>query len=542
VPYTVRDDVVLNSLTVKSASDSGPYTSRFPAGATNILTTGEAGALYDEGGAEINLAGPKYRAIGTWDPVAGTGDCTAAFQQALNDAGALNGGKVKLAAGIYRVLSTLTPLAQTHIEGAGQQLTTIRKEFDTTDLFSISVNYLKFSHFTVNSTRTPAQHTGGSVFHFIPNSNTNFKFVDIDINNVFRGFDIDNDNTGFVWLDHVYFFNIKDRGIRMTRSNANGNHWWTDVGMSNQFYTAPANSVGIEILSGSQIQMKNINITFFGLAGIWINSAANQIVGQIWMDGVTVSQTLTGPGIRINDGSGLANAQGGYLFFLTNVWSAYNGGANGHGIWLQKTEGVYLTSCRSQSNGLHGLLIDTGATKVKVVGGHYASNSNTTYGGIINTTDGIHVTAAVSNFSIQGISSGSLGGSLMQRWGVFIEAGASNTYVVEDNDLTGNQTGTLSDGGTGTQKRLKDNLGYNPRGAAIGVIAVPATGVGYTNNTGVALTFYIWGLGSLTAVTLFTPGSGGTGLGVPTQFHLEPEASFTYTYAGAAPTHVAYGD
>jgi len=40
---------------------------------------------YDQGGAFINLAGPKYRAIGTWDPAAGTGDCLAALNQAILD-------------------------------------------------------------------------------------------------------------------------------------------------------------------------------------------------------------------------------------------------------------------------------------------------------------------------------------------------------------------------------------------------------------------------------------------------------------------------
>jgi hypothetical protein len=119
--------LVGGSLTI--VGPSGPYTSLFPAGATNILTSGEAAPVYDMGGAIINIAGPKYRAIGTWDPVAGTGDYTAALQQAIADLPAL-GGTIYHPPGTYRRGGaspiSITGSKDVTLEGSSQNATRIQ--------------------------------------------------------------------------------------------------------------------------------------------------------------------------------------------------------------------------------------------------------------------------------------------------------------------------------------------------------------------------------------------------------------------------------
>jgi hypothetical protein len=118
---TEASQLVVGALTV-AAKGSSPSNSLFPAGTTNPLTSGEAGAIYDMGGFAVNLGGPKYRAIGTWDPVAGTGDMSAAWAQAVADAA---GGTVFAPDGNYNTASTLvTTIASstagaTSVEGAG---------------------------------------------------------------------------------------------------------------------------------------------------------------------------------------------------------------------------------------------------------------------------------------------------------------------------------------------------------------------------------------------------------------------------------------
>src|SRR5207247_4326476 len=45
-----------------TATPTSPYASDFPAGATNILTSGSSEKVYDKGGAVSNVTGSKYRA------------------------------------------------------------------------------------------------------------------------------------------------------------------------------------------------------------------------------------------------------------------------------------------------------------------------------------------------------------------------------------------------------------------------------------------------------------------------------------------------
>jgi hypothetical protein len=103
-----------------SLSATAPYIGDFPAGATNILTDGTSAKLYDKGGVKIDVNGPKYRAIGTWDPIAGTGDCGAAIIQALADL-PTGGGEIHFGPGTYRRTADVTiPADNITISTAGK--------------------------------------------------------------------------------------------------------------------------------------------------------------------------------------------------------------------------------------------------------------------------------------------------------------------------------------------------------------------------------------------------------------------------------------
>ena len=123
VAYVAGDAMVGGSFTSKS---TGPYSSDFPGGVTNPVTTGSSEKVYDKGGAWVNLAGPKYRNIGTWDPTAGTGDCLAALNQAILD------GTPLLPPGTYNISgaptnANATPLLMigaAFLSGAGAAATT----------------------------------------------------------------------------------------------------------------------------------------------------------------------------------------------------------------------------------------------------------------------------------------------------------------------------------------------------------------------------------------------------------------------------------
>jgi hypothetical protein len=150
-----------------------------------------------------------------------------------------------------------------------------------------------------------------------------------------------------------------------------------------------------------------------------------------------------------------------------------------------------VASCTAQSCGI-GMDIRPSAIGVKVLGGLYQGNTgdgivlragvhtqlngchvlaNNTANGAFSV--GIAVAAGTTDFRIKAVRSGNVGPSGgHQKYGLQINAGASDRYVVTDCDFSDNETAALDDSGTGTNKRLMNNL---PLTAGGGVIASAAT-------------------------------------------------------------------
>lgn len=80
-----------------------------------------------------------------------------------------------------------------------------------------------------------------------------------------------------------------------------------------------------------------------------------------------------------------------------------------------------------------------------------------------NANDGINIAAGVSQFRIIGNKIGIAGpqSSVTQRYGVYITSGASNNFIITNNDFTplGNTSGPIFDASSGTTKAISDNLG-----------------------------------------------------------------------------------
>jgi Right handed beta helix region len=113
VPVVAGENPAFQSTTELS---SGPYVATARAGSTD-------GLVFDTGGGQINIQAAKYRAIGTWNPVAGTGDYAAAFAQAITDLVALGGGILYHPPGNYRFASQLALASKIQVLGAGQGAT-----------------------------------------------------------------------------------------------------------------------------------------------------------------------------------------------------------------------------------------------------------------------------------------------------------------------------------------------------------------------------------------------------------------------------------
>lgn len=161
-----------------------------------------------------------------------------------------------------------------------------------------------------------------------------------------------------------------------------------------------------------------------------------------------------------------------HFLFVSEIETDHNLGA----LVLNAGAEIRVTdSSLGATLGDHVVRIDSGITlgcqfaNVKAFGGqkhgfdigaHGVQLSNCSTGnngqGTANTYDGIHIGAGVNGTVITGHKSLNSGSG--QRRGCTLEAGASDNYIVANNDFTGNVTGGFSDGGAGANKIVTPNI------------------------------------------------------------------------------------
>lgn len=150
------------------------------------------------------------------------------------------------------------------------------------------------------------------------------------------------------------------------------------------------------------------------------------------------------------------SCEAGLGFHATGSWigSIYSGnGVQYLTSWIGESN---LVDCRVVACGQNGVLINTG-TDNKVSNCFVSNNSITSSG----SYSGIVVGANVQKFTITGnnaaASIAGLAGST-QNYGVYVSSGTSDYYVVQGNLCYGNVSGSVFDGGSGSNKSVTGNI------------------------------------------------------------------------------------
>jgi Right handed beta helix region/Pectate lyase superfamily protein len=131
--------------------------------------------------------------------------------------------------------------------------------------------------------------------------------------------------------------------------------------------------------------------------------------------------------------------------------------ANGiFGVRLQESKGAALVACTVQNTRKDGVVLTNASQWTRLLG-NLISDNNTDNS---PWSHGVTVAAGTTDFLITG---NQIGNNLIlttghQKYGIRVEPGASDRYVIAHNALTGNDTAGLSDGGTGTSKVVAQNL------------------------------------------------------------------------------------
>lgn len=169
-------------------------------------------------------------------------------------------------------------------------------------------------------------------------------------------------------------------------------------------------------------------------------------------------------------------------FKVTNLWAASNGVlTNAAGVHFEgpSIDGVSLVSPISHNNKGHGIFL-AGGVNIDITSPQCFSNSQASSA----TYHGISVAAGVSKWSVVGGVSGA-GGEFtgnIQGYGILINSGASTDYRIIGTNVTGNVTGGISDGGTGTTKYIIATPGARTANSGNGVITSGTSSAVVTHN------------------------------------------------------------
>lgn len=203
-------------------------------------------------------------------------------------------------------------------------------------------------------------------------------------------------------------------------------------------------SAGIRVTNAADVTVEDCNLIHAGVA-LHIIPGAGQSVASVWANDCFFDNSSYGA---------VLDTTGGNIIRIIFDQCWFSSSTN-QGVILSKTSGsgtlagVLFDGCQFFLNGSHGLWIANSAWEDVFVQGCAAAQ---------NGGDGINVAANTGKFQIQNCRIGASQGLTANANGIVIAAGSSDNYVIAGNDLRGNTSAALSDGGTGTSKRILGNL------------------------------------------------------------------------------------
>lgn len=460
---------------------------------------------------------PTYGADST-----GVADSTAAIVAA---AALPFGGTVWLRNGTYKVTSVGTIPTGVVITGAGRQSTVISTSSATGNVITLSAacelrglkvaaSVTRTSGFLVNvqGNGVTLQSCDFTGYYIAVNIGTDAGTQPVQTRIIDCSFYLPVVAAGSGGISAPNFSNLIIRGLVMTGPALPG--------------TQP--DFGIRLRNGDTCLIDCTNVTLHGIGLLVDTPAGRNLYGlavgaNTFFDSAgTVTGGTTVPSAQLSPAGGVWSPK------FTGVWCGLSTAKQGMNILPSGAgvvNGAMFTGCEFMDNGADGLLFaGVGVIHTQVNGGFAAGNA----------TSGVRAAGATTHFSIKGMHAGDVGGRGPNDIGINVAAGASDHYIIKDNDLAGNTTGPLFDGGTGTNKTIENNPPFNPRGP-LTPPAVPLTTVALTNPFGTDCTVYVAG-GTVTAIAI-----AGTATGMTSGPIMVPARStITLTYS-VAPTWKWFG-
>lgn len=379
-----------------------------------------------------NVKDAAYGATGN-----GTTNDAAAINAAI--AAATNGGIIVFPPGTYYIGSTSLLLsAGKYMVGAGKHATTIL--YDGPTMNAISVTNISsswgISDLRMKQTGTP---TAGAAINVDTASNGTIERVYFET--VYSGLHTKNAQANrYLNLD---FWTFQNYGIAMLGGN-------NDIFIENCFINGQTAGglagpgTGLRLFDKAEaIMCVNIEVILCNYA-LTTDSAANTFsLRPAYNRFFNCFFDSSTNGVSLNNCTNME---------FTQCWTSNRPNS---GMVVNTVDDVTFMNCSFINSANHGCLVQSTAKRVKFIGCKFISNSTASAG----TYHGLSIVGGTTDFVIQGCTiTNGLGFSGIQGWGILVNAGASDRYIIADNLVTGNQQAAgVSDGGTGTNKRVANN-------------------------------------------------------------------------------------
>jgi hypothetical protein len=483
----------------------------------------------------------------------GSTDDTAAINAAIVAANAFQalsgtqrGCRVHFPAGIFLISAALTTVNANGIifSGEGRGATTLLITATTGDIFSFTAGneYCEFRdlQFFASVTRSAGAfiNTSGADDFVIERFVMSGAFVGINVGTAANPTLKVNIKQG------VISSTVAATGVGVLVVNGAGGDTYIgpDIIMSNSSGARPLAGIRVQQTGHTRLQGCNVSNC---VSGLQIDPQTSQDASYLFVDHCLFDSCGT-QGLLVNP----ANVASARFRSARFDGSWFSGSSTGNGILMSSAgsaaivDDITFKNCRMLNNGLNGVSVAFG-TNICIDNCSIAGNSVSSS----NVSDGIVVSAAITDFRLVDNRVGPVGTATnTQRFGINILAGASDRYIVRQNDLRGNGNGAgtggaFFNGGTGLQQIIGDNLGGPLNGlpmtaasAAINttdtvLVKAPAGSNGMNIGTTWSMKFFGTCTASAANVSTFTVRLGTAGTTGDTTI-----ATFTVTSAATGTT------
>jgi hypothetical protein len=374
-----------------------------------------------------------------------------------------SGGKILIREGVYDISSATLSSAEDEVTIEGEGLGTVLSTTSTTaDAVSLTGNYAQMRNLWVHG---PGTMTAGAGIN-LSGSNQIAQLEDLLVTGTFYGI---RNSRSLTWVRDCW---IEPAPNGYGISIEGGNDVFIDrcrlVG--NQFVSAAAN--GIAITNASGIWIRSSDVVEFQ-SGLRIEPASGQTTSWLFAEDCSFD-TNTYYGILITPDSG-AVAKG--LNFI-DCWTSSN---TYYGVYTTGSgtlDGMLFSGHRCFNNGNYGIYIATG-TNWAIDGGSQISGNGTAQS---NTYHGVCVGAGISGWAIRNCKIGQMAQfSNIQANAIQLNAGGSDNYLIENNDLTGNLGVGVNNPNCAVTRIVRNNLGFVTANSGTATITSGQTYVNVTH-------------------------------------------------------------